>query len=65
MTAPARRIIHLASGREWRGGQNQVLLLTQALARADGHLKQVVVTGRGTPLAERLQTAGVPVREVG
>lgn len=64
MTAPARRIIHLASGREWRGGQNQVLLLTQALAKAS-NLRQVVVTGRGTPLAQRLQAAGVPVREVG
>jgi glycosyltransferase involved in cell wall biosynthesis len=65
VTAPARRIIHLASGREWRGGQNQVLLLTQALAKASRDLKQIVVTGRGTPLAERLQTAGVPVRQVG
>lgn len=65
MTAPARRIIHLASGREWRGGQNQVLLLTQALAKASNDLKQVVVTGRGTPLAERLRAAGIPVRGVG
>jgi glycosyltransferase involved in cell wall biosynthesis len=65
VTRPVRRIIHLASGREWRGGQNQVLLLTRALAEADRDLRQVVVTGRATLLAQRLKAAGVPVREVG
>lgn len=63
MRAPGRRIVHLASGREWRGGQNQVLLLTRALAALQ--VDQVVVTGRGTRLAKRLTAAGVPVREVG
>ena len=65
MTRPARRIIHLASAREWRGGQNQVLLLTRALAQANPELQQIVVTGRGTLLAQRLTAVGVPVREVG
>ncbi len=65
MTRPARRIIHLASGREWRGGQNQVVLLTRALAETTSDFQQVVVTGRGTLLAQRLKAAGVPVREVG
>jgi glycosyltransferase involved in cell wall biosynthesis len=60
----ARRVVHVASGREWRGGQNQVLLLAAALART-GELDQVVVTGRGTALAERLAAAGVPVHAVG
>jgi glycosyltransferase involved in cell wall biosynthesis len=65
VTLPSRRIVHLASGREWRGGQNQVLLLARALAARSGEVGQVVVTGRGTLLAERLVAAGVPVREVG
>ncbi|HEU5218564.1 MAG TPA: glycosyltransferase [Gemmatimonadales bacterium] len=65
MTVLPRRIVHLASGREWRGGQNQVLLLTRALATDGAGIDQIVVTGRGTLLAERLRAAGVPVREVG
>ena len=65
MTALPRRVVHLASGREWRGGQNQVLLLTRALAARRGEVDQVVVTGRGTLLAARLVASGVPVREVG
>lgn len=58
-----RRVIHLASGREWRGGQNQVLLLARALA-ARGGIEQIVVTGRGSQLDERLRGAGVPVHPV-
>ncbi len=65
MTALARRIVHLASGREWRGGQNQVLLLARTLAARRGALEQVIVTGRGTQLARRLLDAGLSVREVG
>jgi L-malate glycosyltransferase len=64
VTVPLRRIVHLASGREWRGGQNQVLLLARAFAQR-GTVEQVVVTGRGTLLADRLRAAGVPVRDVG
>jgi glycosyltransferase involved in cell wall biosynthesis len=59
-----RRVIHLASGREWRGGQNQVLLLARALASRGG-IEQVVVTGRTSTLEARLRQAGVPVRAVG
>ena len=55
-------IVHVASGREWRGGQRQVWLLAQALGRAG--VKQVVVTGAGTELAMRLRSSGVPVRPV-
>lgn len=54
-------VLHVASGREWRGGQAQVLLLARALQSLD--VTQQVVTGRGTELARRLHTAGVPVRE--
>lgn len=64
MSRLARRIVHVASGREWRGGQNQVVLLARALAsRSD--VSQIVVTGRATRLAGRLAAAGVAVHEVG
>ncbi|MES1259985.1 MAG: glycosyltransferase [Gemmatimonadota bacterium] len=54
------RIVHLASGREWRGGQRQVLILAAALARSE-QVDSVVVTGQGTELATRLTAAGVPI----
>lgn len=57
------RLIHIASGREWRGGQNQVRLLARALGRMPG-VSQEVITGRGSELASRLRAAEVPVREV-
>jgi glycosyltransferase involved in cell wall biosynthesis len=53
-------VVHVASGREWRGGQRQVWLLAQALGRLK--TAQVVVTGAGTELAERLRSSRVPVR---
>ncbi|HEU5321102.1 MAG TPA: hypothetical protein VFX28_09880, partial [Methylomirabilota bacterium] len=64
------RIIHVASGREWRGGQNQVWLLARTLQeRGQGapggpgtRPDQVVVTGAGTELERRLRASGVPVR---
>lgn len=56
-------VLHVASGREWRGGQAQVLLLAREL-RALG-VAQEVVTGRGSELARRLRAAGVRVREAG
>ena len=55
------RIVHVASGREWRGGQNQVRLLARALA-AGGELNQVVITGRESELARRLAMASIPLR---
>ena len=57
MTPP---VIHVASGREWRGGQRQVWLLAQQLSRLG--VEQVVVTGSATELARRLQSSGIPVR---
>lgn len=53
------RVVHLASGREWRGGQRQVWLLARALAKRGG-VEQVVVTGRDSELACRLADDGVP-----
>lgn len=53
-------VVHVASGREWRGGQRQVWLLARALGRMG--VDQVVVTGAGTELARRLRAARVPLR---
>jgi glycosyltransferase involved in cell wall biosynthesis len=55
-------IVHVASGREWRGGQRQVWLLARELSRRG--IPQVVVTGRASELARRLTVSGVPVRPV-
>lgn len=60
MTPP---IIHVASGREWRGGQRQVWFLAQQLGRLG--VEQIVVTGSDTELARRLRLSGVPVRTAG
>jgi glycosyltransferase involved in cell wall biosynthesis len=60
-----RRVIHLASGREWRGGQNQVLLLARALAARPSEIEQIAITGRRSLLATRLEAEGVPVGPVG
>jgi glycosyltransferase involved in cell wall biosynthesis len=54
-------IVHVASGREWRGGQRQVWLLARELRRAG--LSQAVVTGAGTELAYRLQQDDIRVDE--
>ncbi len=58
------RVVHVASGREWRGGQRQVWFTARAL----GHLpdiEQVVVTSRGSQLARRLEQASIPVQTPG
>lgn len=52
------RIVHVASGREWRGGQRQTLLLARGLA-VSHNITTRVLTGRGTPLARHLTDAGV------
>ncbi|MFN0178890.1 MAG: glycosyltransferase [Gemmatimonadales bacterium] len=65
MTEPALpldRVVHVASGREWRGGERQVLLLAKGL-RERG-LDQVVVTRRNGRLAAELTEAGIPVHPV-
>jgi len=60
VSAAVPRVVHVASAREWRGGQRQVFLLTRELA-AQG-VDQVVVTTRGSRLAEVLREAGVRTR---
>ncbi len=54
-----RTVVHVASGREWRGGQRQVWLLARELQRAG--VSQVVITGTGTELAFRVKQEGVRV----
>jgi glycosyltransferase involved in cell wall biosynthesis len=56
------RVVHVASGREWRGGQRQVWLLARELARLE--VEQVVVTGSEGELAGRLLRDGVPIHGV-
>lgn len=51
------RILHIDSGREWRGGQRQVLLLAQGL-REKGH-EPLVVGAPDSPLMHRLRSRGV------
>ena len=55
-------IVHVASGREWRGGQRQVWLLARELGRRG--IDQVVITSGYSELARRLGSAGVRVRPV-
>jgi L-malate glycosyltransferase len=55
-------IVHVASGREWRGGQRQVWLLARELERLG--ISQVVVTGSNSELARRLESEKLPVRPV-
>jgi len=57
------RVVHVASGREWRGGQRQVWLLARELARS-GDVEQIVVTGAGSELGARLVREGIRVRPV-
>lgn len=51
------RILHLDSGRDWRGGQRQVFLLAVA-QRDEGH-EPLVVAAPDSPLAGRLKTLGI------
>ena len=51
-------VLHLDTGREWRGGQAQVLLLVEGL-RARGHACRLLAP-RG-PLLERAAAAGIAV----
>ena len=57
------RVLHIDSGREYRGGQNQVRLLTRELARAED-VEQRLVTKRSSELARRTAAHGATVREV-
>jgi glycosyltransferase involved in cell wall biosynthesis len=57
------RVLQVDSGREWRGGQNQVRLLCGELAR-EPDVDVRLVTRRGSELAKRVASQRVIVREV-
>src|SRR4026207_1911096 len=54
------RILQVDSGREWRGGQNQVRLLCRELAQ-NADVEQILVTKQDSELARRAAAAGVTV----
>ena len=56
------RVLHLASGREWRGGERQVWFLMRELARHP--VDQALLTCRGSELASRVRATGARVIEV-
>ena len=58
----APRILHIDSGREWRGGQRQVLLLARGLRQRD--YEPLVVAAPGSPLVQRLRRAGIATSAV-
>jgi L-malate glycosyltransferase len=55
-------VLHLDTGTEWRGGQQQVLYLTQGLQELG--VISVVATPAGSPLAKQLRKRGLPVIEI-
>ena len=57
------RVLQVDAGREWRGGQNQVRLLTRNLSR-EPEIEQQLVTKRDGELARRAAADGVTVRGV-
>jgi len=57
------RVLHVDAGREWRGGQNQVRLLTRELGGRPG-VAQLLVTRSAGALATRARASGVPVAGV-
>jgi glycosyltransferase involved in cell wall biosynthesis len=61
-TGKEMRVLHLDTGREWRGGQQQVLYLSRELT-ARGHAS-ILMTPRGSPLAQRARALDLPVREI-
>ena len=56
------RILHMDTGRGWRGGQQQVLWLLEG-CRVLG-IEQTLLTPAGSPLAARARQSGVTVSEI-
>jgi glycosyltransferase involved in cell wall biosynthesis len=61
-TPSSLRVLHLDSGREWRGGQRQVYLLARG-QRELGH-EPLVVAAPDAPLIRRLRSAGIAAAAV-
>src|SRR5687767_10471391 len=58
VSVPLPRVMHIDSGRSWRGGQRQVLLLAMGLH--DRGYRTLVVAPAGSPLVQRAERAGLP-----
>jgi glycosyltransferase involved in cell wall biosynthesis len=56
------RVLHVDSGREWRGGQRQVYLLARG-QREQGH-EPLVIAAPDAPLIRRLRSAGIAAAAV-
>jgi glycosyltransferase involved in cell wall biosynthesis len=56
------RVLHIDTGTSWRGGQQQVLWLMEAL-RARG-FEQLLLASERSPLASRIRNSGLPVAEL-
>lgn len=56
------RILHVSTGRTWRGGERQNLLLMEGLRRQGD--ESLLVAPRGSPLARRAAAAGFPVHAI-
>ena len=59
MSREPRRVAHLDCGREWRGGQAQVLLLARGLERRG--IDNLILAPPG-PLLERARAEGLETR---
>lgn len=57
--APHFHVLHLDTGREWRGGQAQVLNLCRGLKKRD--ISQTLLCPGGSPLFEKAREAGITV----
>ena len=57
------RVLQVDSGREWRGGQNQVRLLCRELVGRGGEVEQILVTRRDSELARRAVADGTVVQD--
>lgn len=55
-------IVHIDTGTSWRGGQNQVLLLTRGLQKRG--YNQVLLCQKSGELAARARESGIPTREM-
>ena len=55
-------VLHLARGREWRGGERQVCLLAAA-QRASGAVRPLVLTRTGSALAHAADARAIPCLE--
>lgn len=58
----ALNVLHVDSGREWRGGQRQVFLLAEGL-RERGH-SPVIFAPPDSPLLNKSKSAGLPVESI-